>query len=97
MIQRILIGLVLLLGIGFGFQSIRANYLADRNVALQADIKNIRAAQALTDQLRKANANLNRDQDNISEDLRDATGYSDPLSPDVVRVLDRLRNDSAAP
>lgn len=97
MIQRILIGLVLLLGIGFCFQSIRANYLADRNVALQADIKNIRAAQALTDQLRKANANLNRDQDNISEDLRDATGYSDPLSPDVVRVLDRLRNDSAAP
>ena len=80
-----------------GFQTIRAKDLADRNDQLQTDIKNIRAAQALTDQLRRANAILDKDQDDIGDDLRDASGYSDPLPPDVIRVLDRLRPGSAAP
>lgn len=97
MIRNLLLGLVGLLAVGFWFQSIRVKHLADRNEQLVTDIKNIRAAQALTDQLRKANAILNKDQDDISDDLRDASGYSDPLPPDVVRVLDRLRTGAPAP
>ena len=65
----------------------QAEYLLD----LQQTIKDIEAAEALTDQLRKDTAILSKDQEDISEDLRDAKGYSDPLPPDVSRVLDQLR------
>lgn len=91
------LALILIL-VGYaGFITIRAQDLADRNKVLESDIKNIRAAMALTEQLRKANAILDRDQNDIRNDLRDAQGYSDPLAPDVGRVLERLRAGSSAP
>lgn len=72
-------------------QMIRANDLADQKRELEIRIIKIKAGQALTDQLRKANAILDKDQQSIREDLRDAQGYDDPLPPDVLRVLERLR------
>jgi uncharacterized membrane protein len=91
------LGLVLVL-VGYaGLITIRAQDLADQNKSLTEDIKNIRAAMALTEQLRKANAILDKDQDDIRNDLRDAQGYSDLLSADVVRSLERLRAGSPAP
>ena len=89
-----LLGLILALVGSVTFariQLIRANHLADINRDLEVRIIRIKAGQALTDQLRKANAILNKDQQDIRNDLRDAKGYSDPLSPDVIGILERLR------
>lgn len=80
-----------------GIQTIRVRDLDDQNKKMKTEIINIRAAQALTDQLRKANAILDRDQDDIRTDLRDAQGYSDLLAPDVARVLERLRPGAPTP
>ena len=80
-----------------GIQTIRVNNLVDHNKKLKADMSNMLAAQVLTDQLRKANSILNKDQDDISGELRTVQGYVDPLSPDVIRVLDRLHTGTTIP
>lgn len=89
--RQIQIMVVVVLVLLVGIQSIRAKHLGDLNKELRIQIIKIKAGQALTDQLRKANAILNKDQQGIEDDLRDAKGYSDPLPPDVIGILERLR------
>lgn len=79
------------------YQTDRVRQMQDENRGLKFDIRNLKIAMALTDQLRKDNANVDKDAEDIRNDLRDAQGYGDPLSADVVRILDRVLSTGSTP
>lgn len=72
-------------------QSILYRKASDELVDLRSDIANITRAIRLTEQLDRDNAGLNNTRDDLRKDLEDAKGFNDPLDPDVLHVLSRLR------
>jgi len=61
--------------------------------SLESDVATLIRGIALTDSLRKANADLDRFQAEIREDLVDADGYDDPLSDDLIGIHQRLQSN----
>lgn len=93
----LMIGSIVFLIIAVSVQTLRVQNLKEENKQISEDIASIRKGIALTESLRKANAKLNEDQNDIEHDLEDAQGHNDPLSDDIIGILGRLRTQGKAP
>lgn len=79
------------------YQTIRLRKVTQISTDLQQEIVDMKAAKVLTDRLHEYNAEITRDQIDLSEEIEVAAGYNDPLSPDILRILGKLRAASSAP
>lgn len=59
---------------------------------LKQQIIDLEEAVALTESLRADNAKLTAHLDDLTRELGNAKGYSDPLSDDIRRIIDRMRS-----
>lgn len=94
-LRRLLIGAglaaLILSGSTIYIQKVRLEKIKMELVDTKSDLGKIRTAIALTESLRKDNAKLTKERDDLRRELKNARGYSDPLPPDIRGIIDRMR------
>ncbi len=96
-VTALMVVIIVLEGAALAYQTIKLRDSAKRSDDLQQEIFDMKLSVALTERLHEYNAELTQDQFDMGRDLQVAAGYNDPLSPDILRVLDRLHAATRAP
>ena len=75
-----------------GYLKIRNNSLNATNQEYSQKIEDLKAAQELTEKLRKDNATLTAELNSIQTRLKGAAGYDTPLPTGIADVLKRVQS-----
>ena len=73
-------------------QTVRSNNLAATNREYSQKIVDLEAAQVLTEELRKANADLTAELSTLRTQLKGQAGYDTPLPTGIADVLKRVQS-----
>lgn len=73
-------------------QTVRVNNLTATNQEYSKKIVALESAQLLTEQLRKANADLTAELSALQEELKGQVGYETPLPSGIADVLRRVQS-----
>lgn len=73
-------------------QTVRSNNLAATNREYSQKIVDLEAAQVLTEELRKANADLTAELSILQTQLKGQAGYDTPLPTGIADVLKRVQS-----
>ena len=73
-------------------QTVRSNNLAATNREYSQKIVDLEAAQVLTEELRKANADLTAELSTLRTQLKGQAGYDTPLPSGIADVLKRVQS-----
>lgn len=91
----VLVSVVLLEGTAIAYQTMRLSAAQKISTDLAQEIVDMKAAKVLTDRLHEYNAEITQDQIDLNKEIEVAAGYNDPLSPDILRILGRLRETTS--